>query len=67
MCRDVTLSYNVPANLLSKINISGLQLSVTGQNLLYLKSDIYTPEGRGNAGSAYPLPVQVVFGANLTF
>ena len=65
--RDVTLSYNVPANLLSKINISGLQLSVTGQNLLYLKSDIYTPEGRGNAGSAYPLPVQVVFGANLTF
>ena len=65
--RDVTLSYNVPSNLLAKIGISGLQLSVTGQNLGYLKSDIYTPEGRGNAGSAYPLPVQVVFGANLTF
>lgn len=65
--RDVTLSYNVPAALLKKAHIEGLQLSVTGQNLAYLKSDIYTPEGRGFANSTYPLPLSVIFGAQLTF
>lgn len=65
--RDVTLSYNIPAHLLKKAHIEGLQLSITGQNLAYLKSDIYTPEGRGFANSTYPLPMSVIFGAQLTF
>lgn len=65
--RDVTLSYSLPAGLLKNWGISGLQLSVTGQNLAYLKSDIYTPEGRGFANSAYPLPRTVVFGAQVSF
>lgn len=65
--RDVTLSYSVPKVLLEKAQIQGLTLSVTGQNLAYLKSDIYTPEGRGFANSTYPLPITVVFGAQLTF
>ncbi len=65
--RDVTLSYSVPETLLQKVHIQGLQLSVTGQNLAYLKSDIYTPEGRGFANSTYPLPISVIFGAQVTF
>lgn len=65
--RDVTLSYSVPRVLLEKVQIQGLTLSITGQNLAYLKSDIYTPEGRGFANSTYPLPISVVFGAQLTF
>lgn len=65
--RDVTLSYNVPQTLLQHVGISNLQLSVTGQNLAYWKSDIYTPEGRGFSGSIYPLPISVVFGAQLSF
>lgn len=65
--RDVTLSYAIPTKLLNKISIQGMTLSVTGQNLCYLKSDIYTPEGRGFSNSTYPLPISVVFGAHLTF
>lgn len=65
--RDVTLSYNLPSRFLSRLNVQKLQFSVTGQNLAYLKSDTYTPEGRGFANSIYPLPITIVFGTQLTF
>lgn len=65
--RDVTLSYSLPKVLLEKVNIKNIVLSATGQNLGYLKSDILTPEGRGIARSGYPLPLSIVFGAQLTF
>ena len=65
--RDITLSYALPQSLISKVNVQGLTFSVTGQNLGYLKSNVYTPEGRGFADSGYPLPISIVFGAQLTF
>ncbi|HRP33588.1 MAG TPA: SusC/RagA family TonB-linked outer membrane protein [Agriterribacter sp.] len=66
--REVSLSYSLPAALLSKAKISGLRLTVTGQNLGYLTNSLLNlPERTGTQNSAYTIPTQLVFGANLTF
>lgn len=66
--REVTLSYSIPPAILSRAKISGLRLSVTGQNLGYLTNPMLNlPERTGNQTSAYTIPTQLVLGANLTF
>ena len=66
--REVSLSYSLPVSLLKKAKISGLKLTVTGQNLGYLTNNLLNlPERTGFQSSAYTIPTQLVFGANLTF
>lgn len=66
--RDVSLSYSLPASLLKPARITGLTLTVTGQNLGYItNSQLKLPERTGSQNSAYTIPTQLVFGANLTF
>jgi hypothetical protein len=66
--REVSLSYNVPSSLLKRAKISGLRLTATGQNLGYLTNSLLNlPERTGAQTSAYTIPTQLVFGANLTF
>ncbi|HTN06564.1 SusC/RagA family TonB-linked outer membrane protein [Agriterribacter sp.] len=66
--REVSLSYALPTDLLKQAKISGLRLTVTGQNLGYLTNSLINlPERTGLQSSAYTIPTQLVFGANLTF
>ena len=66
--REVSLSYSLPTALLKKAKISGLRLTVTGQNLGYLTNSLLNlPERTGSQTSAYTIPTQLIFGANLTF
>mgnify|MGYP003444690464 FL=1 len=66
--REVSLSYSLPAALLKKAGISGLTFTATGQNLGYITNELINlPERTGNQNSAYIIPTQVIFGANLTF
>ncbi|MCH5318898.1 MAG: SusC/RagA family TonB-linked outer membrane protein [Paramuribaculum sp.] len=74
-CREVSLSYALPANICSKFKSQGLTLSVTGQNLGYLKKTTlplpdanngYASAGSDSAGT-YNLPKTVIFGINLSF
>lgn len=66
--REVTLSYNVPANLIKKARILGLRLMVTGQNLGYISNAMVSlPERSGNQNSGYTIPTSLIFGANFTF
>ncbi|HRP58235.1 SusC/RagA family TonB-linked outer membrane protein, partial [Agriterribacter sp.] len=66
--REVSLSYSLPAALLEKARIRGLRLTVTGQNLGYLTNSLLNlPERTGSQNSAYTIPTQLIFGANLTF
>ncbi len=66
--REVSLSYSLPTHLLRKIKASGLRLTVTGQNLGYITNSLLNlPERTGQQSSAYTIPTQLVFGANLTF
>ena len=74
-CRELSLSYQLPQNICSKIKSQGMSISVTGQNLGYIKScTIPLPDNvtywNGNTagnGGTYNLPRTVIFGLNLTF
>ena len=66
--REVTLSYSLPVSLIRKLKMSALNLSVTGQNLGYITHKMLNlPERTGAQNSAYIIPTQVIFGANVTF
>ena len=66
--REVSLSYSIPTTLLQKAKISGLTLTVTGQDLGYIThKQINLPERTGSQNSAYTIPSKVIFGMNLTF
>ena len=67
--REITLSYSVPASIVNKINMQGLTLSVSGQNLGYWTEckHIATPEYGRNTWGNYRLPRTVIFGLNVTF
>ncbi|MCM1484013.1 MAG: SusC/RagA family TonB-linked outer membrane protein [Muribaculaceae bacterium] len=74
-CRELSLSYQLPKVILDKFRCQGLTLSVTGQNLGYIKScTIPLPDNTtywsGNTagnGGTYNLPRTVIFGVNVTF
>lgn len=66
--REVSLSYSLPVSLLNRAKMSALRLTVTGQNLGYITNSLLKlPERTGVQNSAYTIPTQLVFGANLTF
>ena len=77
--KTLTLSYSLPASLLRKTALSGLQVFVTGQNLLtFTKYTGYDPEvGASTQDSTgltygldngrYPSPAMYSFGLNITF
>ena len=74
-CRELSLSYQLPANICKKFRSQGLSLSVTGQNLGYLKKTTlplpdntqYTNGASAGWGGTYNLPRNVIFGLNLSF
>lgn len=72
-CRELSLSYALPASICKKFRSQGLTISVTGQNLGYLKkTTLPLPDNTQNLGYAdgqgtYNLPRTVIFGLNLSF
>ena len=76
--KNITLAYNLPVSLLSKIKISRLQAYVTAANIFTITNYTgYDPEvssfnagGAGGMGidlSNYPSSKTLMFGINLTF
>ncbi|MDR0505443.1 MAG: TonB-dependent receptor [Dysgonamonadaceae bacterium] len=78
--KDVTLSYNLPANVVKSIGIGGLQIYASGRNLYtFTKWLGWDPEARAllrgtteSNGSItwennYPTVRSLVFGLNITF
>ncbi len=77
--RNITLGYQLPANLLSKARIANAKLFVSGDNLWtgtnYLGTDpeVALSPGNGatigNSGSAYKYPIskKILFGINIEF
>lgn len=74
-CRELQLSYSLPDAICRKFRSQGLSISVTGQNLGYIKKTtlplpdrVYAWNGNtaGNGGT-YNLPRTVIFGVNLKF
>ena len=72
--KDITLSYNFPQKLITKMGIGGLNLYASGRNLYTFTNWIgWDPEerddtrGSGNWDINYPSVRSLVFGINLTF
>jgi len=67
--REVTLSYNLPSNLLRKIKISNLRFNITGNNIHYFTKfkGLNPEEGSAMDNGHYPIPRNFIFGARLTF
>jgi hypothetical protein len=63
--REVTLSYELPSQLLQRFSVSSLRLHLTGQNLGYITK--YRGMSPENGGAMYPLSPTYIFGASITF
>lgn len=74
-CRELQLSYTMPKNICKKFLCQDLTISITGQNLGYIKScTIPLPDNTtyisGNTagwGGTYNVPRTLLFGLNVTF
>ena len=74
-CREITLSYNLPKNLIKGAFIRDASVYVTGQNLFYITGySGISPEpavaGTNAAGvddGRYPTPRTLLFGLSVTF
>ncbi|MEJ7829589.1 MAG: SusC/RagA family TonB-linked outer membrane protein, partial [Segetibacter sp.] len=65
--REVTISYNLPADLLRKINISNIRANLTGSNLYYFtKYSGVHPEDGGSDNGRYPNPRSITLGVNIS-
>lgn len=72
--KDVTLSYTFPENIIKALHIGGLQMYISGRNLITITDWTgWDPEsseiqrGWGNYEDSYPMTKCYVFGLNLTF
>jgi TonB-linked SusC/RagA family outer membrane protein len=66
--REVTLSYSLPKDLISRIKMSAFSVNLSGQNLGYLTNKYLTlPERTGSQNSGYIIPTQFILGINATF
>lgn len=66
--REVSLSYSVPQEWISKARIAGLTLTASGQNLGYISNKLnMLPERTGFQNSAYTIPTMVILGGKVTF
>ena len=68
--KDVTLSYNIPENLLKKVNISGLKLYASALNLFTFHNVHFWDPERGLDGMGYgiyPVTKSFVAGVEVSF
>ena len=70
--RDITLSYNFPKKLCSKLRMQGLRLSVSGNNLHYFTAVKGISPEQGTADtydgySMYPPTRRISLGLKVTF
>nr|WP_321232034.1 TonB-dependent receptor [uncultured Psychroserpens sp.] len=76
--RNVSLGYNLPDDLTSKLGLAGLRLYATAQNLIYITADDYhgfnpehvdgsNPRAYGSQRAGTPIFKTVTFGLNVDF
>ncbi len=74
-CRELSISYTLPKFICQKVACNAITVSLTGQNLGYIKSctiplpdnTTYTNGNTAGWGGTYNLPRTVLFGLNVTF
>ena len=74
-CRELQLSYQLPKWLCQKVSAQNIAVSVTGQNLGYIKSctiplpdnTTYTSGNTAGNGGTYNVPRTILFGLKVSF
>jgi len=71
--KDITLSYNLPQNLLDKVHVASLMFYLSGRNLKTFTNwigwdpeDNYSTRGSGDWTNNYPQTRTIVLGANIS-
>lgn len=66
--REITLMYNLPSVLYSKLGFTNLRLNITANNIKYFTNySGFSPEDGGMDQGRYPVPRNIAFGINLSF
>jgi len=65
--RQVQIGYNLPDNLLKKVNMTSARIYISGHNLLTLKSSSLTCSDPENPNWAYPNSTSFSFGIQTSF
>lgn len=72
--RDISLSYNFPSALVTKMRLSGLRLTFQAQNVWRwsanknnLDPEVWTSSWMSNANRGTQIPPSFIFGVNLSF
>lgn len=72
--RELAVSYSLPGDFINKMGLQKLSVSLTARNLLYVYKTIPNVDAESALGtdswvedSAYPSPVSVGFGLNVSF
>jgi len=65
--REVTLGYTLPGKLLQRVKLTNMRFTLSGNNIHYFtKFTGINPEDGGTDTGRYPVPRNVIFGANIT-
>lgn len=68
---NVEIGYSIPKKLLSRMNLGGARIYVLGQNLLTIKKtwgdNAFTGVDPETPNLAYPIPVSLTLGINVSF
>ncbi|MEO6456230.1 MAG: TonB-dependent receptor [Ginsengibacter sp.] len=66
--KNISLAYNLPSNILNKINISNMKFFVNGLNIFTIdKNKVFDPEATVQSGVYYPQSRVINAGFSLTF
>ncbi len=66
--REVTLSYSVPMDIVSRLRLNGIRFNFTANNLHYFTAyKGLNPEEGGRDDGRYAIPRNLNFGVNVTF
>lgn len=67
--KNITLSYNLPTSVLSKIRVGQARVFITAENAILIRpkgNDAYSGPDPETPGSVFPKPISFTFGLNFT-
>ena len=65
--RTIQIGYNMPKQVVNKLHLDRIRLYASAQNLITIKSSMFTGADPENPGFNYPIPLNLTFGVNVSF
>ncbi|MDO5608379.1 MAG: TonB-dependent receptor [Capnocytophaga sp.] len=65
--RNIQLGYNIPASVIEKIRLTKFRMYLSAQNILQFSSKKFNGVDPENPAWGYPIPTNLIIGANISF